>query len=258
MSQASDLGQRISEHAGSSGEIARSLAWLVGLVTLGVVGTMYMVNNPGKGDPQAMLWVGIGVTCVFALATTPWLIPALLRFGQSVELFERGIVYSRRGATRSIPFAEVDQIAEDIEYHQWAESATKSHTLTLTHQDGSSFTLSSGALSDFDELRSGIVTGVTEALVPLFANALCRGETKAANLAVLSQRGIVLSKTMGGRGKVVPWESLLGVGIHPELGHVLLDTADGVIDTQAYMSGIPHWFLLPPLAEEMVRRQTAG
>jgi hypothetical protein len=37
-------------------------------------------------------------------------------------------------------------------------------------------------------------------------------------------------------------------------GHVLLQTSIGVIDTKAWMQGIPHWFFLL-LARAMVQRQ---
>lgn len=253
MSPSKELGKNILHHGSRNFEFGRALVWTFAALIVGSVGTVVAVNNPGKGDPTVLLWMGVSTTCLFLMVTLLWLVPAMMRRGQTVDFYEKGIVVNHQGKSQQFLFIDIKSAAEDSGYHPILQDATRYHTLELTSIDGRRVTLSSGALHDWDVLLENVLIGVTKALVPRIATALSQGQDERVNLALLTKDGILLDKTMGSRGTLVRWPDLVDVGIHDQLGHVLLQTREGVIDTGAYRLGIPLWFLFVPLAKYMTK-----
>jgi hypothetical protein len=254
MQPAADLGKSVSKHVSSSWELVRAVLWFAG--ALGGGGAFLLLFFYVAGNPTDWLFLlGVGVTALFVGTTLLWLVSALLRYGQFVELFEKGIVLVRRGVAQPLPFAEVKQISEDVQYHKLAPGAASTTTIELTPNVGKTIVLAAGSVSEFQALRDAIIAGVTKAQIPRLVELLYQGGSERVGLVNLTRDGILLDKTKGGKGLLVNWESLEGVDIDSQTGHVLFNTQIGVVDTKAWMQGIPHWFFFPLLARTMVLRQ---
>src|SRR5262245_57731018 len=100
MQPAADLGKSISKHTSSNWELVRAVLWFLGAIVLGSVGTVLLLMFNSQGDSTVLLLAGIGATALFVGITLLWLVPAAMRFGQYVELFEKGIVLVRRGSSQ--------------------------------------------------------------------------------------------------------------------------------------------------------------
>lgn len=256
MQPAVDLGKSLSKHTTSSGELIRAILWFGGALILGVSGTLLLVFLNTAGNRTMLLLLGGGATLLAVGTTLLWLIPAVRSYGQFVELHERGIVLTRGGLQQQLPFAEVKQIVEDIEANR-ETGATSTTTIELTPNTGPPIILVANSFSNFAALRDGTLSGVTRAMIPRLVELLYQGGSERVGLVNLTRDGILLDKTKGGKGLLVNWESLEGVNLDSQTGNVLLQTSIGVIDTQAWMQAIPHWFFFPLLAKAMQQRLTA-
>jgi hypothetical protein len=254
MSPAAGLGKSVSNHRSSNWELARAVLWFLGAVVAGSVFTALLLTFSSQGNPNLLMLMGIGATVLLVGTTLLWLVPAAMRFGQFVELFEKGIVLVRRGSAQSLPFAAVKQVSEDVQYHKLAPGATSTTTIELTPNAGKTIVLAADSVSEFQALRDAIIMGVTKAQIPRLVELLYQGGSERVGLVNLTRDGILLDKTQGGKGLLVNWESLEGVDIDSQTGHLLFNTQIGVVDTKALMQRIPHWFFFPLLASAMRQR----
>jgi hypothetical protein len=256
MQPAVDLGKLLSKHTSSSGELIRALLAFGGALILGIGGTLLLLMLNSAGNRTLLLLLGGGATLLAVGITLLWLIPAVRRYGQFVELHERGIVLTRGGRPQSLAFADVKQILEDIQANP-VTGTTSTTNIELTPHSGPPILLPAGTFSNFTALRDATLAGVTRAMVTRLVALLYQGGSERVGLVNLTRDGILLDKTKGGKGLLVNWESLEGVNLDPQTGNVLLQTSIGVIDTQAWMQAIPHWFFFPLLARAMTQRLTA-
>ncbi|QDU28382.1 hypothetical protein ETAA8_34820 [Anatilimnocola aggregata] len=254
MQPTTELGKSLSKHISSKGELIRAILWFCGALVLGIGGTLLLLLLNSQGNRGMLLLLGLGATALAVGTTLLWLIPAFRRYGQFVELYERGIVLTRRGQQQSLAFTDVKQVSEDIQSNRQTPGATSNTTIELTPNTGPPIVLAAGSFSDFGILRDAILTGVTKAMIPRLVQILYQGGSERVGLVNLTRDGILLDKTKGGKGLLLNWESLEGVDLDSQTGHVLLQTSIGVIDTQAWMQAIPHWFFLPILAKAMRQR----
>ncbi len=251
-----DLGKCLSKHTTSSSELLRAVLWFSAALVLGIIGTLLLLFLNAEGNRTLLLLLGCGATLLAVGTTLLWLIPAVRLYGQFVELHERGIVLTRGGQQQRLPFADVKQILEEIEANR-ETGATSTTTIELTPHSGPPIILVANSFSNFAALRDGTLSGVTCAMIPRLVELLHQGGSERVGLVNLTRDGILLDKTKGGKGLLVNWESLEGVNLDSQTGNVLLQTSIGMIDTQAWMQAIPHWFFFPLLAKAMQQRLAA-
>lgn len=255
MQPAVDLGELVSKHTSSRSELIRAVLWFSGALILGIGGTLLLVLLNAEGNRAMLLLLGGGATLLAVAITLLWLIPAVRGYGQYVDLHERGIILIRGGQQQSLAFAEVKQILEDIQANR-ETGATSTTTIELTPHTGPVIVIAAGKFSSFAALRDAILAGVTREMIPRLVELLYQGGSERVGPVNLTRDGILLDKTKGGKGLLVNWESLEGVNLDSQSGNVLLQTSIGVIDTQAWMQAIPHWFFFPLLARAMQKRLT--
>lgn len=146
------FGRLVGQHTGSFG--AGGWLWYIGaiMIAAGVVncwnGLMALIAGAtGDGGTN----VAMGVVC--GLIGAPMLLVAVMRWRQSVDVFERGLVHRKLLGPVEIAFAEVRGLEL---VHTRSKMGTTSD-LHVKLQSGSEVTI--GSVSDIEQLASMIRNG---------------------------------------------------------------------------------------------------
>jgi hypothetical protein len=145
MPQHPRFGTLVGQHAGRFG--AGGWLWYIGAILLAAGGMQIgqgsglLAPTVGDGDPQTTIILGV----VGLIIGTLLLLAAIMRWQQSVAVYERGIVYTKLFGSVEIAFAEVTS-AQHVRTHS-----------RLGTSDSVEVTLQSGA-----EVTIGSVTGIEQ------------------------------------------------------------------------------------------------
>jgi hypothetical protein len=232
MTETSQLGEVLKSFPPSSYEVRRAWIWFAAASLTGLVVGVFISAQPDL-DPRAKFEGGLVVSAIACALTCMWLIPAIMRSGQSVTFHEHGFVFSRKALSTPVGYDEVKGFDENIEMNAWIPALTRIHTLQPILDGERQIVLSEGGIADFEGVRTYLLDAVASTLVPRFVARLKADEEIDSGAVKFQRRGILVAN------KTIPWHKVTGTTLHPSEGTVQIETDSGTVDTKKRMLKCP-------------------